>query len=1071
MTKKRIYNLFIIISLIICSTVSAFGQTELRLDKKNELELTNEIYRAEVLLEAGKFVRIETNSAANLTTKIFDSSGNNLADDSFWRIGTNSKFFVNTKEKGIYRIELKFDFPTSSKQPVDIFIRELRNSTESDSKIIDLQNLRREVKLLSDKKDAEIQKLSLQKNETALELAKQIGDKTAELEILTNIGYVKGLSETEKGTEILLQAVESANLLNDKPRLVHANFLAGINYAFTNKPNQELGLQSFKKCVELGENLEFNSITASCSVNIGGYHQTQGNFVESVEPYERAVNIFRKFGIGGELVALQNLIVVNTALGNVPKTLQYYTEFNAALASFNQKTDCQTSLQIGFLQYNLQNWKTAREIFKETRSVCQSKNVPVTAALALIGEGASLTGEGEIEKALPILNYALEESRNIKSKQAEAISLAALGVYYDSIGDSVNALKFSESAKPLLIELNEPTILTISLITLGKNYLQTGEVEKAETNFKELLAKSRQIRYAKQEAAALFGLAQVADKKGDLLDARKNIEDSIKLIEASRGAIPTDALRVSFFASVANYYDFYTDLLMRLHRQNPDSELDKLAFQTAESSDARSLLNQLQEAGTDIRKGVPPELLAKENRLRQELNAQNARQLKMLTTFAFPAQLEKVRNAISRLNAEYEQTQAQIVAASPAFAALTQPKPLSLSEIQNQLDANTVLLKYSLGEERSRLFAVTNNSFKTFELPKRAEIEAKVWNFRRLLTVREQTSNIAETKNADKKLKDASANLAETLLGKLADQITDKCLAIVPSGALQFIPFSALQNPKNKGQFLIESNEITILPSVSVLAFRRKEKRGLPSKTLAVFADPVYEKDDPRLQKVKENKNITAKNETRGNELTDFLKDNSPKNFQRLIYSRREANQILALVPNASDKFSALDFSANHNSATGENLRDFKYLHFAAHGIFDAENPQFSGIILSLLNEKGESENGLLSLQDVYNLRLNSDLVVLSACRTGLGKQVKGEGVVGLTRGFMYAGSRRIVASLWKVQDDATAELMTVFYRNMLQNGKKPAEAMRLAQIYLLKNPQFNSPFFWAAFVHYGEWQ
>jgi CHAT domain-containing protein len=399
-------------------------------------------------------------------------------------------------------------------------------------------------------------------------------------------------------------------------------------------------------------------------------------------------------------------------------------------------------------------------------------------------------------------------------------------------------------------------------------------------------------------------------------------------------------------------------------------------------------------------------------------------------------------------------------------------KPKLLPQVLHlpHLREKTVLLEYSLGEERSYLFAVTNNSFKTFELPKRAEIEAKVWSFRRLLTVREQTANLAEIKNADAKLKDESASLAEILLGQV-DEISDKRLAIVPSGALQFVPFAALQNPKNKRQFLIESNEITILPSASVLAVQRNEKRNLPNKTLAVFADPVYEKDDPRFQKIKDANKFSAKTETRGNENVDFLKADSPKNFQRLVFSRREANQILSLVPNASDKFSALDFAANLTAATSENLQNFRYLHFAAHGIFDAENPQFSGVILSLLNEKGEAENGLLSLQDVYNLHLNSDLVVLSACRTGLGKQVKGEGIVGLTRGFMYAGSRRVAASLWKVQDDATAELMTEFYRNILQNGKKPAEAMRLAQIALIKKTQFSSPFFWAAFVHYGEWK
>lgn len=1069
---KSWYLWNILSCLIFCC--SGFSQNNHQPNQNFKFELTNEGKLLEFPLPSGRLVKITTTSPLGFTAKVSEPNGNVLPGNNLGSMGYTSDFYFITSEKGTYKIELKLKSFAPKPQTMDFRLTDLRTVTADDGKRIDLQNQLREAETLRVKGDAESKALLRIKYEAALVLAKQVGDETIEGEILVLTADLRETKAPEKDIEKFTQALEIFKRLQDKYRVTHTYLFLGNYYRLFNPftPEYKLGIETFKKCVEVAETTEINLYTALCSINIGVMNQLEGEYSSVIEHYRRALSIFQKFGTRGELIALQNLIILNVTLGDVQQTLRDYSQFSEALVRFKRANDCPVNLQIALLQYNLQNWSTARELFKTTRSGCQEKKDLPNAVLSLVGQGATFTGEGEYEKALPILNSALAESRIVNAKLAEGTALTAIGVYYDAIGDSHNAIKFSEEAKVVLRQVGDTAITNIVFTLSGKNYLQIGELEKAETSFQELFAKSKKIQISKLTAAALFGLAQVADKRGDFAKARQNIEESIKLIEAERGQIPTDVLRVSFFASIANYYDFYTDLLMRLHRQNPESGDDKLAFQVAESSSARSLLNQLREAGTDIRAGVSPELLAREKRLREELNGLNAAQFKMLTTFALPKMLEQVRSNISRLNAEYEQTQAQIFVASPAFAALTQPKPLSLKETQSQLDEKTILLKYSLGEERSYVFVVTADSFKTFELPKRAEIEARIWNFRRLATVREQSSNTAEIKTADAKLSFESAELSQILLGKIGD-LTDKRLAIIPSGALQFLPFAALQNPQNKGQYLIQSNEITVLPSVSVLAVQRQEKRKMPTNTLAVFADPVYEKNDPRLLKIKESNSNLAKSETRGTEADNFLNvgENFPKNFQRLIYSRREATEILALVPDDKKKFSALDFEANYQAATNQNLGNFRYLHFATHGIFNAQNPNLSGVVLSLFNKKGETETGLLSLQDVYNLRLNSDLVVLSACRTGLGKQIKGEGVIGLTRGFMYAGSRRVVAGLWKVRDDVTAELMKEFYGKMLREGKRPAEALRLAQIQLLKKNQSNSPFFWAGFVHYGEWE
>ena len=186
--------------------------------------------------------------------------------------------------------------------------------------------------------------------------------------------------------------------------------------------------------------------------------------------------------------------------------------------------------------------------------------------------------------------------------------------------------------------------------------------------------------------------------------------------------------------------------------------------------------------------------------------------------------------------------------------------------------------------------------------------------------------------------------------------------------------------------------------------------------------------------------------------------------------TRREAERILSLVPE-EEQMHAFGFEANREAVTGADLAEYRYVHFATHGLLDSHNPELSGILLSMFDRQGEPQDGFLRAHEIFNLKLSAELVTLSACETGLGKQIRGEGLVSLTRGFMYAGAARVVVSLWNVSDEGTAELMARFYREMLKKGKRPAAALQAAQISMLKQKGFASPFYWAAFTLQGEWQ
>jgi len=254
-----------------------------------------------------------------------------------------------------------------------------------------------------------------------------------------------------------------------------------------------------------------------------------------------------------------------------------------------------------------------------------------------------------------------------------------------------------------------------------------------------------------------------------------------------------------------------------------------------------------------------------------------------------------------------------------------------------------------------------------------------------------------------------------------------------------------------------------------VLAVLRREiaNRGVPSKTVAVLADPVFSYDDPRVRISHHNTTepISSVSDAKSSAAESGLAD-----LVRLRFSRQEAEQITRLASPGME-FKALDFDASRAVATATAISEYRIVHFATHALLNNEHPELSGVVLSLVDAQGRPQNGFLRLYDIYNLKLAADLVVLSACQTALGKEIRGEGIVGLTRGFMYAGAPRVVASLWRIDDRATAELMRRFYTHMLGEGLRPAAALRAAQVSMLREKRWQAPHYWAAFTLQGEWK
>ena len=541
-----------------------------------------------------------------------------------------------------------------------------------------------------------------------------------------------------------------------------------------------------------------------------------------------------------------------------------------------------------------------------------------------------------------------------------------------------------------------------------------------------------------------------------------------------------DEDRSGFRASHGRYYREYVDLL--LQRNSVER-----AFEVLERSRARTLIETLARGRVQVAKGIDAELLDQERSLEHALSAKTAYRIELLSGRHTDRQVADANSQIDALVLQYRHVEEQIRATSPTWYALQRPAIVSLRDVQQHLlDDRTVLLEYALGEERSYVFSIDSHSAAAYALARRSEIEDAARRVYELVTVHDGTGSHAVTtrRNEQRAYMAASTALSRMILGPVADRIKGKRVLVVADGALLYIPFAALpvpaasSQPANVWVPLIGEHEIIGLPSASALAALRQQAAGRKpqAKEVAILADPVFDRNDERVASTL-NGGASVERVSQAREPAEHLarsvadvNGGATLTFPRLPFTRREAANILAVTP-STGKMAALDFAASRSAATNSDLSQYRIVHFATHGLLDSVRPELSGLVFSLFDQNGRPQNGFLSLEDIYNLNLPADLIVLSGCKTALGKDIQGEGIIGLTRGFMYAGASRVVASLWEVDDFATAELMRRFYSGMERQGIAPAAALRAAQIQMWKQNRWSAPFYWAAFQIQGEWR
>lgn len=917
----------------------------------------------------------------------------------------------------------------------------------------------------------------------ALPLTRAVGDRAGEGETLTNIGFMYAtLGERQKALESYDLSLPILRATGN--RLAEAATLNNIGMVYDSVGEKQKALDYYSQVLPLARAVGERAGEASTLSNIGKVYRDLGDNQKALEYYNQTLELQRRIqDRRGQGLTLNNIASAHVEMGEAQLALDNYAESLQLLrAAGDRATEALTLANLGGVYSELEDNQKALDYYNQALPVLRDVGDRHGEAVALNNIGKVFASQGDKQKALDYYDRALSLARSVGDRALEGRTLNNIGGVYADSNERQKALETLNQALALFRAVGDRREEANTLSKIGGVYADLNEKQKALDMLNQALPLRRAVRDRNREAVTLYQIARVERDNGNLLEAREQIEAALKIVESLRTKIASEELRASYFASVQKYYGFYIDLLMRLHLLNRTGGFDAAAFEASERARARSLLDLLTEANADIRQGVDPKLLDRERSLQQLLSAKAERQIRLLGGKHTEQQAASAAREVQALTTEYLELEGQIKATGPRYAALTQPQPLSVRAVQQQvLDSDTLLLEYALGDERSFLWAVSQTSLASYELPKRADIETAARRFYELLAVptdQDRGLRVAKTAPQNEELAAAGLQLSRMLLSPVASQLGTKRLLIVSEGALQYVPFAAVPAPGAVHRPLVVDHEIVSAPSASTLAVLRSETSGRQpaGKVLAVLADPVFEPSDQRIvSHPKPAADSRGPSEQRGLAVVKKAAAEtgvmgSGMIIPRLPGTRQEADRILALAPPNARK-QALDFDASRKTAISEDLSDYRFIHLATHGFLNSVHPELSGIILSMVDEKGEPQQGFLLAHEIYNLKLPAELVVLSACQTGLGKEIKGEGLVGLTRGFMYAGAARIVVSLWSVDDEATSHLMVDFYRDVLKNGRRPAAALRAAQVKMWKQKKWQAPYYWAAFVLQGEWR
>ena len=793
---------------------------------------------------------------------------------------------------------------------------------------------------------------------------------------------------------------------------------------------------------------------------MGDYYLAQANLIESEQEYQSALDLATERGLPTrQAEALVYLGYVEYRKG---AWQEVFTFMKRAEALIDRDEEhylmgristgfAEAYIETGLPEDGLKKYEEALEYYHQT-------NVPRPVVISSWGIGKAQYVLGRYPEALSTLQETLAQAEFYKFPSLEAQSHDYLGRTYAALNQQKQAIDHFETALGMYGKLGNPMERARVWARMGQLYQTQGKLDEAQKFYQQALQTFYALNDGIDQSATLFAMGQLETKRGNFDTAENYFRQSIETTDSVRSRSTSRDLAAAFSATVHDRYLEYIQCLMRRN----DQQAAARAFQISESERARSLAEFLRSTETNLLASLDPELANQEKSLRHVIRAKEDNRVSLVgqkTTEKadlekIDAELAKLELELAQLEAQYKSVSATISQRYPKYDQITRPRGWDLARLQQQVlnDDDTVLLEYILGTDKSYVWAITRDSFSAHEITGEVGKAAE--------TVYNLSKDPA--KGHENELTEATQVLSNMVLSAVASHLNKRRIIVIADGALHYIPFQMLPSPSSNGEPLVAQHDIINAPSASILGELREEVagRGVRSKVLAAFGDPALGSGGQNDENLR--------HALRDVELNGDNFDLSA--VGQLFFAEREINSLREIATPAAT-FTATGFAANRKQLFSMDLSQYAILHFATHGLLDPKRPEHSGILLSMVDDQGKKQEGFITLQDVYSLRAPVDLVVLSACRTGLGKEIGGEGLVGLTRGFMYAGATTVVASLWKVDDEATSELMKRFYAEMLQNRKTPDEALRIAQNNIRQNPRWSAPHYWAGFTLQGEYQ
>ena len=854
------------------------------------------------------------------------------------------------------------------------------------------------------------------------------------------------LEQYDKSKEIYLKGIELAEASGDSILIARLNNNISYPYLYSDEYDEALFHQIKAKSIyeSIGQNYRLSFVLNGIFLTLRdlGLHKQAEKYIR------QSLEIRKGFDNPNLLdIAYHNMAASYKSLGQIDSAIvNYQKSLELSRMLENPYDITQTLLNIGSLYKESGENETALLYFNEALEFNRKTNRPISIAnnLSLIGRTAAEEEDYKTAESFYMDALSLLDEAEVPAKLAETyFNLARMEV---GKGDLNKAEQYVEKGFLVLEKRKESSTVALGHRLKGEIFAEQGHFEKSLDEYK----KYHKLYMTEGAATASIWpdiyLAR-AYQKTDSDSAFILANQAFKNIDETRNNVSGFTFKAGFFSE---YAGFYSEVAGWHIEENQDFEK---AFELVEGAKARVLMDELAEAESKLFDQLDESTLIRKRQMQKQID----KLYSQITESTDNTEKEQLRNELKDIEFRYQTLLNSLRREVPGLEDLKYPEPMTANEAMSLLDDETAVLEYSFANDKLIRFTITQDKLHADVFEAIEGVSAKEYLTNSIRSFR--TFIVEEAPDEDFTL------LYSTLIPDTKDlerkEISN--FIIVPGGVISFVPFEALQKEDN---YLIQSYNVKYLPSLSMYPFIKSPHRATNVELLAL-AGSGFE----------------------GSE-NGFTESRSQASFASLPSTLLEVDSIAV---NFKETRLLKNEDVTEATLKSFDLSQFRYIHFATHAEIDEVNPSQSGLVLSKKTDVETlfGEDGHLNSTEISGLRLNADLVTLSACETGMGKVITGEGLLGLQRSFLTAGSSSVMVSLWNIFDRSTAVFMSSFYKSMLEHKAEDyglwnqgldaiglyehplfdykAKALREAKLAMIDHPYYNKPVHWAPFILIGK--